>query len=134
MGLALGWLASLPILSWVRIPIFTDERALWQDAVNGSPLKPRPRVNLGIQAHRVGDVVAAEANYRLALELSANPARSPNEQHTGFAVATTNLALLALERGDIDAADVLMQPIRERYRTFQQAEPILEAIRFARSH
>ena len=123
-GLVLIWLASLPILTGLRVPIWQDERALWQEATERSPLKPRPWVNLGQQSHVIGDSESAEQAYRTAQRLAANPRRPVREQQTGWAVATVNLALLLAQRGEIQNAGGMIREVREKYPRFVGAQRI----------
>lgn len=123
-GLALMWLASLPVLTGLRVPIWQDERALWAEATERSPRKPRPWVNVGRQAHLTGDRVFAERAYRHAQALSRDARRPLREQQTGWAVSTVNLALLMAQRGEIENAAGLMREVRATYPAFVPAQRI----------
>jgi Flp pilus assembly protein TadD len=125
-GLALLWLVSLPLLTMVRVPIWQDERALWLEATQHSPLKPRPWVNLGHQDHLAGEKEAAERAYRRAQVLSADPRRPLREQQTGWAVATVNLALLMAQRGELENAKGILREVRTKYPRFTGAQRIAQ--------
>ncbi len=118
------WLASLPILTGLRVPIWQDETALWRDATVQSPLKPRPWVNLGQQLHIDGESELAERAYRHAQRLSSDPKRPLREQQTGWAVATVNLALVLAQRGEVENAMGMLREVREKYPKFVGAQRI----------
>ena len=94
--------------------VWIDERSVWTDAVQQSPKKPRPWVNLGNQYthHREYDL-AADA-YRTASALATHPARSLEERTQGWAVAETNLAMLQAQGGDIAGAWARVSDISNR--------------------
>lgn len=115
------WLVCLPLLTCVRVPIWQSEAALWMDAAEKAPLKVRPILNLGNAAQQAGDTRLAHVRYEHALTLSANPDRPIREQQVGWAMATTNLAILAANDGRSDDAVRLIGLVRERFPKFQQA-------------
>ena len=100
-GLALVALASL---SMHRATVWEDERDLWHAAVQHSPTKPRPWINLGNQYARQHMDGPAEDAFLWASHLTQQPGRSREEQYLGWAVADTNVALMLLRRGDLAQA------------------------------
>lgn len=106
-------------IAWVlttalRAPIWTDERALWADAVAKAPQKPRPYVNLGKQYHLRGAGWLAEGAYREAIRISQAPTRSQDERVIGRALAEANLALVRLADGDLTGARSLIAVAHDR--------------------
>lgn len=89
-GLAL--LASLPILTAQRVGMWQDETRLWQQAADASPGNLRPRVQLGVLAHRARRFDFAEWHYRRALTLSRL-----SHERAGCQLVAENLTLLALQ-------------------------------------
>ena len=83
----------------MRVPIWTDEQALWRDAVLKAPLKPRPWVNLGKQYHLRGQADLAEGAYQTAILVARQSERSRDEQTLGRGLAEANLALLWTAHG-----------------------------------
>lgn len=104
-ALALGWLAWVVVTTATRVPIWTDERALWREATEQSPQKPRPWVNLGTLEHLGGDHASAQRAYEHAWTVSM--ARAGDEQRLGVALAAANLALLRWQAGDRGGARAL---------------------------
>lgn len=95
-------LLQIGVLSWAawqwsataaQVWIWQDDNQLWSVAVVASPHKPRPHINYGAILEAQEKFVAAEAEYRIALDLS-NSRRDKNEQRAGqaHAYATTRLA------------------------------------------
>lgn len=100
LGLGLAW----SDITMRRVQLWGDPLALWLDAVEQAPAKPRPRINLGNQYGRLGRPVAAAQSYRHALTLAAAPARTRDELVYGTAIAEASLALRRAERGDVTDA------------------------------
>lgn len=94
-----------------QVALWTDERAIWAEAVRLAPNKPRPWVNLGRQYDFTGDQGLAEMAYLRAIDLAASPLRSPDEQRFGRAFAMANLAIHAYKRGDRTLAMDLTGPV-----------------------
>lgn len=97
------WLVSLPLVTWTRVPIWQDEARLWREAQRWAPAKVRPVVNLGQLAQVDGNPMA-RTYYLHALKLIANPERPWFERREGCVIATRNLALAALQRGQFEEA------------------------------
>lgn len=86
--------AAWAVLTSARVQDWTDERRVWQAAVQHAPEKPRPWINLGRQYARDGaDRLALEA-YQRAIALSADPRRPQEDRRIARAIAEANLALL----------------------------------------
>ena len=94
------WLLGLAVVTGVRVQLWTDEKALWAAAVAHSPEKPRPWINLGQQYARQGAHGMAVGAFAWGSELSLRPGRTADERTRGWAIAETNLAILAANRGD----------------------------------
>lgn len=118
------WLVCLPLLTCVRVPLWQDEQALWLDAARKAPQKVRPVLNAGKIAHERGDSFRAQVAYEYAITLAANPERPVREQQVGWAVATTNLAILAVDDGRHAEARTLIASVRARFPNFKQAEQV----------
>ena len=61
-----------------RNPAWATEQTLWRDAASKAPEMPRPHVRLGVWHRSKGDLDAAEASYRRALELDPDSAPALN--------------------------------------------------------
>lgn len=92
-----------------RVSVWSDEERLWVEAVQHSPEKLRPWVNLGNMYALHGQTLRAEQAYREAIRRAGNPARSHIEQETGRALAQANLARLYWLAGDRAGAEALMR-------------------------
>lgn len=112
--LALGAVVGIVMVltTVVRVSVWTDERALWAQAAQLAPLKPRVWVNLGKQRQLAGDAGGAEQAYQQALTTSASAQRSQDERLIGRTLAETNLALLRVEQGRMTDAWILIQHAR----------------------
>lgn len=97
---------SLLLATAARVQDWTSERRLWTSAVAVSPLKPRPWINLGNAYSRLGSDGLAAYAYRTARDLAR--ARTGSERSIGEGIAVANLALMAVERGDLAGAKVLL--------------------------
>lgn len=115
------WLLSLPVGTWVRCHVWRSERALWANAVQGSPLKPRPRINLGRALEIEGDLEGAEREYRLTISLSFDARRSPTTQRLSRASAENNIAHLYMKIGRNGSALKVLDQILEDWPTFPYA-------------
>lgn len=99
-----------------RVHLWTDgERFLWAEAVQKSPLKPRPWVNLGNQYASAGLENLAEDMYQQASVLAQDPRRLREEKAYGFALAQANIAILEAKRGDMRGAVVRLRRVTSRY-------------------
>ena len=99
--LAIGlWLGGLSLITATRAEEWTDELTLWTGAVAHSPQRPLPWINLGQQYQYRGQPEKAALAFRMASRAAQAPARDRDEQIVGRAIADTNLALLAINRGD----------------------------------
>lgn len=116
------WSLWLLLTTVQRVPIWVHERALWQEATEHSPEKPRPWINLGNAAADQGDVVTAEASYLHAIACAQLPTRGSDERILGIALASANLAILRWEAGQHDEA-------RQLVITALDTAPHVEALR-----
>ncbi len=98
------WLASLPILTAIRVPVWSDELALWQSAAWWGPWKVRPRVQIATLEHKHGDLIAAEFDYEWAMDMYLHRDRPPHER-VGCRVAALNLSVLKASEGDWRASN-----------------------------
>lgn len=90
----------LSLLTMTRVHAWGDELRLWVEAVQQSPDKPRPWVNLGnMYANRGATSIAIWA-YQTAAEKASAPTRSRDEQIVGRALAEANVAVLRHQQGD----------------------------------
>jgi hypothetical protein len=87
----------LALTTSARVVVWQDERRVWTEATERSPLKPRPWINLGVQYERVGATAAARVCYERALVVSQAVARSADERDRGVRIARANLTRLSLE-------------------------------------
>lgn len=102
------------ITSQERVPLWTNEPALWVDAAAHAPLKPRPWINLGKQYVIDGDEALATEAYETGIRLAQAPGRSREEQIVGRAVGEINLALLQLQTGHVYEAVSLAGQVATR--------------------
>lgn len=99
-GALIVWALCGAQISHQRAALWGDEAALWADAADQAPAKPRPRLNLGRQYELDGEIASAEDAYRQAMQLAAAPSRSVNERGDTRGIATANLALMRCRAGD----------------------------------
>lgn len=96
MGLA-AWLASLALVTFQRVPVWTDEFTVWESAAEWAPLKVRPVAELGRLSHLAGDLDAAESYYTQAIR---NYDRGrPAHERVGCRAAALNLSTLLQTQG-----------------------------------
>ena len=93
------WLLVLAWLTSARTVVFQSNLALWTDASQKAPTKPRPTLNYGRELELAGDVVRAEAFYREVIAQVWDPRRPPYARLSGQAAAETNIAHLRLKAG-----------------------------------
>lgn len=108
-----------------RTQLWTDERALWADAVQKAPAKPRPWVNLGRQAALRGAVGGARRAYWQALIVAQAPGRSAAERLYGSGYAQANLALLLMAEGNREDAHAV---IADAHRAAQRDTGAIPAV------
>lgn len=84
-------LAGLVALTVARLAVWQSPLALWQDAVDKSPDKARPWLNLGVSRQLGGQLVPAVEAYCHALRLQP-----------GNELATENLEIALIELGRLD--------------------------------
>lgn len=87
--LCVGVGIAMAISTAARVHVFSDERLIWQSAVDHSPGYPRPLVNLGRQYQLVGGAVIAARLYEDALR----EAWVRNDLAT-VAIASMNLSMV----------------------------------------
>lgn len=85
------------------------------EAVQVSPDKPRPWVNLGKQYAIHGDTSLAVWAFRESIVRAASPVRSRDEQILGRALAEANLAVLQYQHGDRVVALQMVEAILARH-------------------
>lgn len=114
VGLCWG---GLGLLTWRRNAVWESALALWGDAAEQAPGKPRVRLGLGNALLARGEPEAAIAQYQLglsALRADAAPAEAPLQQSLGAALARTGRpaeAVVALRRAatlDPSSADAAL--------------------------
>jgi tetratricopeptide (TPR) repeat protein len=96
VGLGLAWSE----ITTRRVQLWGDPLALWIDAVEQAPAKPRPWINLGTQYGRLRRWADATDSYRQAMELAGAPWRTHDELVYGTAIAQANLSLLLADHGE----------------------------------
>lgn len=108
VGLALVWLASLPLITQTRVTVWQHERQLWAEAAARYPRHLRPRLLLGVLAHHRDQWPEAEAHYRAALALT-----DLRPFTAGCQIAQMNLGILLLRQRRVeDAAAIVGYPCR----------------------
>ena len=91
------------------------ERAVWAEAVQQSPQKPRVWVQWGAVLVRDGDRAGAARAFRRAIDLGRDPTRRLLDAPMRVTdVARLNLAMLRAEAGDYAAALQWMAQIQPR--------------------
>lgn len=101
-------LAIFVVATIRRNEVWRSEVRLWEDAARKSPLKPRPRQNLGVALVKAGDRAGAFRQFTAAMELAGN--RSPHEAEAAFRLATLSLSELLINEGRYsEAATILVE-------------------------
>ncbi len=98
--LALG-LAGLTLR---QVAFWHSEEAVWQRAVEVSPLRPRAWCNLGRAVEQQGRFDEAVQDYYRAIALSFDPNRLHGMNLYVRLAAETNMATVFLEKGNLAAA------------------------------
>jgi tetratricopeptide (TPR) repeat protein len=109
---AAAWVAVIVLLAMTvrRNPVFASNVTLWEDAEKKSPEKPRPHLNLGQAYQNSGRKDDALREYEHALTL--NP-----DLH----VASTNIAAIYLDRGELGKAEEVSLRVASRAPNFTEA-------------
>lgn len=105
----IGWL----ILTSQRVFLWTNDAALWADAVQRAPEKPRPWLHYGAAIVHT-DAIRAASAFQRARALAERPTRSADERQVDLASAEINLALLARRAGRLQETKELMTAARLR--------------------
>jgi hypothetical protein len=103
LGLIVWICLSLFVLI-VRVQVWQSDVAIWKEAVQWAPWKPRPWVNLGGAYARASNMPSALYCEREAIERGSRPTRLRDERIGGVAVAEADAALLLNAFGEHDAA------------------------------
>lgn len=122
------WLLALPLLSAARVPVWSSDLSLWQDAHRKATSKARPLVNIGNVFAADGDLGIAAQFYEDAAAVAQHPSRAAHERRTGWAVAMTNLAVVQAQLGRRDEAIASIRSVRDRFPEFKAAAQIAEQI------
>jgi tetratricopeptide (TPR) repeat protein len=69
LGFALGMILALGLATWLRNPVWSNDRSLFEDTVARAPLNAKARLWLADSLVRSGDSSASVAEYRKALEI-----------------------------------------------------------------
>lgn len=98
------WLSVLSLTTLVRCTVWTSDLRLWADALDKTPDKPRAILN-DARAHELaGEDAYAEARYRAVFWLTLDDRRPLVVRRFALAAAETNLAHLAMKRGQMAQA------------------------------
>lgn len=81
---ALAFILLLSFLTYQRNKVWTDEAALWEDAVAQSPLKARPHANLGRAYRNKGEYGKAVEYYLKAIALHRGDPRHASLVYTNL--------------------------------------------------
>ena len=108
-------LAALIILCLIfatrqRNDVWGDEIRLWQDTVNKSPEKPRPRMNLAWAHQNAGHLKDALHEYQVALALANRPDVEAREKGMTRILASTNVVKLFMDLGRFEEAANIAVP------------------------
>lgn len=105
-----------------RCRVWHDDVTMWAAAVNSTPLKPRPMINLGYWlAEQQQDYAHADVAYAAAFELSKDIRRSPYEREFSWAASHANHAFGHIHRGELDQADDELNLVLQRQPAFNAA-------------
>lgn len=115
--------AILALSTMTRVRVWTDgELALWAEAAERAPTKPRPWINLGRQYQIRHQYVDAEHAYRMAIQAAIARPESPDESRIGQAYGGANLVTVLLMRQDgMAEAKVIVADLERRYPRFGMA-------------
>lgn len=102
------------VTTGVQVTRWGDPLALWLNATQQAPVKPRPLNNLGGQYVLRGRERDAIRSFELAIRLAEHPSRSVRERVISRSIAETNLALLEAFRGEPVAALMRLQRVIAR--------------------
>ena len=91
-GLGVLVLALWSLLAWQRVPVYSGDLPLWEDATRLAPTTPRPWIDLGSAlsvAHRQEDAARAWTH---GLALAQQAVGPPHDAQLAQLVAAQNLA------------------------------------------
>lgn len=111
----------LGVLTMARNEVWRSEETLWQDAIVGSPRKPRPVINLARHYQIQGDYVRAAEQYRKALAIAQLPGVRQVEKDSTRLIAFSNVADMLIRLGQYDAAEANLLPLWNEYPGFPGA-------------
>lgn len=101
IGLGAAVMVILSIMTAARSAVWSQPLLLWSDAVNKSPMKPRPRINLARALQESGDWIGAAREYRNAMTIAM--VRPQEERMIARQIASVNLSQMLIENGSPEA-------------------------------
>src|SRR3990167_2993923 len=109
---------SLPVITTARLHVWGNgERGIWTEAVQHSPEKPRPRINLGRWYVLAGAEELGVAQFQTARDLARSRVRLEGPMRAGD-LATLNIALVRAGQrryGEALALTSTIQPRSDRH-------------------
>ena len=107
---------ALPVLvlcacAWLtqaRLAVWHSDLALWRDAAEKTPTRPRPVMDYGRALEMAGDLDGAERQYRQTISFALDDRRGRRANRFAIAAAETNIAHLYLRQGRINDALVVL--------------------------
>lgn len=114
-------LVGLGTMTHARAFAWQSDETLWGAAVETTPLKPRPRINLGRVLAARGDYEGGRREFVAAYQLSFDERRSQYQREFSRSVAQTNLAHVFVRTGKIDAAMETLDRVLLEWPTLPQA-------------
>ena len=111
--IAVGALCSASTATRVRI--WQDEAALWGDATQKAPFKPKAWNNLGNALASLGQAQQARRAYETATRTAESPVRLRDERAYGIAISQANLAMMEADSGQLKEAVARLAPVVAKY-------------------
>ena len=93
LGLCLGLLLVLSLLTWQQSRIYSDKETLWQDTLARNPASFMANNNLGLLLYNHGEIDEAIKHYRQAITTDSDDAE-----------AHCNLGNALMQKGDVNEA------------------------------
>lgn len=125
---AVAVILGMTVATHQRARVWCSEVALWQSAVRSTPLKPRPRMNLGTAYAHADAFDQARVHFHYAIHLTHGSTRSPDERLNGPELGRINLAILDWREGDYLGAQLRLRDITIRRPDFTSIQPLCVSV------
>ena len=115
-----AWCA-LGTTTYMRSRVWQSDFALWRDAADKAPQKPRPWINLALALEQAGDLDQAMRAHQTALALSFQPRLTEYQQRFSALASETNIARVLAITGQETAAKRMLDDVITKAPLFAHA-------------